>query len=81
MIRCHLSKLMGEKRVRLVDVARATQISRNMLAKLYHDRARRIELSDLDKLCHYFGCAVGDLLESMPDRPTRRDKKGRNISS
>ena len=82
MIRCHLSRLMGERRVRLIDVARATQISRNMLAKLYYDRARRIDLGDLNKLCHYFSCAVGDLLESMPDRPTHREKKkGRNISS
>jgi len=53
-----------------------------MLAKLYYDRARRIDLGDLNKLCHYFGCPVGDLLESTPDRPTRREKKkGRNMSS
>ena len=81
MIRCHLSRLMGEKRVRLIDVARATRISRNMLAKLYYDRARRIDLGDLNKLCHYFGCSVGDLLESVPERSAPREKKGRNISS
>lgn len=63
MIRCHLSRLMGEKRVRIVDVARATGISRNMLAKLYYERAKRVELSDLAQLCQYFGCSVGDLLE------------------
>ena len=81
MIRCHLSRLMGERRVRLIDVARATQISRNMLAKLYYDRARRVELGDLNKLCRYFGCAVGDLLESVPERSAHREKKGKNISS
>jgi putative transcriptional regulator len=80
MIRCHLSRLMGERRVRLMDVARATRISRNMLAKLYYDRARRIDLGDLNKLCHYFSCSVGDLLESVPDRSAHREKKGKNIS-
>jgi putative transcriptional regulator len=63
MIRCYLSRLMGEKRVRVVDVARATRISRNMLAKLYHERAKRIELADLARLCEYFSCPVGALLE------------------
>ena len=65
----------------MIDVARATRISRNMLAKLYYDRARRMDLGDLNKLCHYFGCSVGDLLESVPERSAPREKKGRNISS
>jgi len=64
-IRCNLSRLMGEKRVRIMDVARATKISRNMLAKLYYDQAQRVDLNDLAKLCAYFGCTVGDLLETI----------------
>ena len=63
MIHCYLSRLMGEKRVRIIDVARATGIGRNMLAKLYYERAKRVELVDLARLCKYFDCPVGDLLE------------------
>jgi len=63
MIRCHLSRLMGEKRVRISDIARTTGISRNMLSKLYYDRAKRIELNDMDKLCRFFDCQVSDLFE------------------
>jgi len=63
---------MGEKRVRIIDVARATGISRNMLAKRYYDRAKRVELPDLARLCQYFGCPVGDLLESVPAIATSR---------
>jgi DNA-binding Xre family transcriptional regulator len=51
-----------------------------MLAKLYYDRARRIDLGDLNKLCLYFGCSVGDFLETVPDRSAHRAKKGKNIS-
>ena len=72
MIRSRLSRLMGEKRIRLIDVARATGISRNMLAKLYYDRARRVALDDLERLCHYFGCSVWALLEWVPDASGRR---------
>lgn len=63
VIQSRLSRLMGEKRVRIIDVARATGISRNMLSKLYYDRARRIDLVDVAKLCDYLNCSVGDLFE------------------
>jgi len=73
---CHLSRLMGEKRVRIIDVARATGISRNMLAKLYYEEAKRVELADLARLCQYFDCPVGDLLEwARETAPSRLESK------
>jgi len=63
-IRSRLSRLMGEKRVRIIEVARATGISRNMLSKLYYDRARRVDLTDIAKLCDFFGCSIEDLFET-----------------
>ncbi len=73
MIRCHLSLRMGEKRVRLIDVARATGISRNMLSRMYYDRLERIDLQSLDKLCIYFGCGIDGLFEFVsPDQKAGR---------
>jgi len=66
---------MGEKRVRIVDVARSTAISRNMLAKLYYDRAKRVDLADVARLCHYFGCTVGDLFEFRESVASRLESK------
>jgi putative transcriptional regulator len=65
-IQCRLSRLMGEKRVRIIDVSRATGISRNMLSKLYYDRAQRVDLDDIAKLCDYLECPVADLFEIAP---------------
>ena len=62
-IQCRLSRLMGEKRVRIIDVSRATGISRNMLSKLYYDRAQRVDLDDIAKLCDYLECSMADLFE------------------
>jgi len=62
-VQSRLSRLMGERRVRIIDVSRATGISRNMLSKLYYDRARRVDLTDIAKLCDYFDCSVADLFE------------------
>jgi putative transcriptional regulator len=77
MIRCHLSLRMGEKRVRLMDVARATGISRNMLSRMYYDRAQRVDLEDVDKLCVYFGCGIDGLLEFLPPEQRKLSGKGR----
>jgi putative transcriptional regulator len=75
VIRSRLSSLMGEKRVRVADVARETGISRNMLARLYYDRVRRLDLNDLDKLCRYFDCRVEDVLLWEPGQANSTARK------
>lgn len=67
MIKCHLSRLMGERKMKVVDVSRATGIHRNMVTLLYKETATRIELADLEKLCKLFNCSVSDLLEVVSD--------------
>ena len=63
MVRCHLSRLMGEHRMSIADVARETGLHRNTVALLYHETAQRVELDAIDRLCRLFQCAVGDLFE------------------
>lgn len=63
MIRCHLSRLMGEHKMKISDVARATGLHRNTINALYKETAIRVDLDAIDKLCELFQCAVGDLFE------------------
>jgi putative transcriptional regulator len=63
MIKCHLSTLMGERKLRISDLARELGVHRNTLTLLYYERAKRIDFEVLDKLCKYFKCSVEDLLE------------------
>ena len=67
MIKCHLSKLMGIKKVNVAEVVRQTGLARNTVAGLYHETTTRFDSSVLDTLCRYFNCQVGDLLEFVPD--------------
>ncbi|MEH6566623.1 MAG: helix-turn-helix transcriptional regulator [Halopseudomonas sp.] len=67
MIKCHLSRLMGEKKLKVIDVARDTGINRGTITRLYHETATRIELDVIEELCRYLGCEVGDLLEIQPE--------------
>ena len=63
MIRCHLSRLMGERKLRIADVARAAGINRGTLTRLYYETAERVDLDAVSALCSYFKCDIGELLE------------------
>ncbi|WP_341326842.1 helix-turn-helix transcriptional regulator [Methylotuvimicrobium sp. KM2] len=67
MIKCHLSELMGKKKLKIADLARETDLHRNTITLLYREEAARVDLETMDKLCKYFNCTVGDLFEFFPD--------------
>ena len=63
MIKCHLSRLMGERKLKIADVARETGLHRNTVTLLYDETAARVDLEAIDRLCRFFEVSVGDLLE------------------
>ncbi len=65
MIRCHLSRLMGEHKMNIADVARETGLHRNTITLLYKETATRVDLEAIERLCKLFNCQVGELLEYM----------------
>jgi len=67
LIKCHLSRLMGEKKLKVADIARDLGLHRNTITLLYDETATRVDLETLNKLCVYFGCRVEDILEFIPD--------------
>lgn len=68
MVKCHLSRLLGEKRLKISDVARDTGINRGTLTRLFHETTERVELDVLGKLCSYLNCQISDLLEFRKDK-------------
>lgn len=71
MIRCHLARFMGERKMRIADVARETGLSRATITLLYRETVHRIDLDAIEKVCVFFGCTVGDLLELVPSEISR----------
>ncbi|WP_272165024.1 helix-turn-helix domain-containing protein [Vibrio diabolicus] len=63
MIRCHLARLMGERKLRIADVVRETGLSRNTVTLLYKETAQKVDLEVIERLCVLFDCNVGELLE------------------
>ena len=70
MIKCHLSRLMGEKKLKISDVARDTGLHRNTITLLYQETATRVDLDAVNGLCRYFDVSVGELFEYQPDPET-----------
>ena len=73
MIRCHLSRLMGERKLKISDVARQTGLNRNTVTLLYYERATRVDLDAIDRLCTLFNVSVGDLFEHVPGNARQAD--------
>lgn len=67
MIKVHLAKMMGERKLNITDVARATNLNRNTVTLLYRETARRVDFETLEALCKFFDCGVGDLVEYLEE--------------
>ena len=72
MIKCHLSRLMGENKMKVVDVVDKTGLHRNTITLLYKETAQRVDFSTMEKLCRLFKCQISDLFELKDDElPTK----------
>ncbi len=71
MIKNHLSKLMGEKRYTIVQVAEKTGMSTSTISNLYNEKVKRLDFDTLEKLCKLFNCKVQDLIEYIPDETSQ----------
>ncbi|MDE1943520.1 MAG: helix-turn-helix transcriptional regulator [Betaproteobacteria bacterium] len=80
MIRCNLSRLMGERKIKIADLSRDTGINRGTATRLYYETAERIEMNVISALCEYFNCSVSDLLEYVPDQSDQQETKSRKKS-
>lgn len=58
---------MGERKLKISDVERATGLHRNSITLLYKETANRVELETIEKLCVFFNCEVSDLFEYIPE--------------
>lgn len=54
---------MGERKLKIVDVARATGLNRSTVSALYKEEATRVDLHTIDVLCKYLKCDVSDIFE------------------
>ncbi len=66
-IHCILSTILGIKRIKMAELVRMSNVSKTTINAMYHDRVKKIDYSVLNRVYKALDCAVGDLIEYVPD--------------
>lgn len=73
MIRYRLRELMADyqfktgKRLTFDELAKTTEIHRTTLSKIANMRSYNTTTDNIDRLCKFFECQVGDLMEYVEE--------------
>ena len=62
-VNSRFATLLGQRKMRISEVHRATGISRTTLTKLYYGGGDAVSYAVLAKLCAALNCEVSDILE------------------
>lgn len=68
IIKINLSRILGERRLKMSELSEQAGIAKNTVLSLYHEKAKGITFDVLAKLCAALNCQPGDLLEYIPDK-------------
>lgn len=71
-IRIMLSAILGEKRIKQSELARATGISTATINRYYNETVDRLSLQVIEMMCEALHCTLKDMLveEIVSDGPT-----------
>ena len=53
MIKIHLSRILGEKRMSQAELARQTGIRPSTISDIYNEMTERLNIEYLDRICEY----------------------------
>jgi putative transcriptional regulator len=73
MIRFRLKEVIADRefregrRITLEEIAKRTGIHRTTLSKIANTRGYNTTTDNLDRLCTYFQCPIGKLIEHIPE--------------
>lgn len=67
MIKNRVSLLMGDKRLKIAEVAKMTGLSYNAVSNIYYDKTTNIDFETLDKLCYALECNTNDIFKYIHD--------------
>ena len=67
MIKIHLSRILGEKRITQAELSRQTGIRPSTISDIYNEMSERLNVEHLDRICEYLDCNINDLIEYIPN--------------
>ena len=72
MIKVHLSRILGEKRITQAELSRQTGIRPSTISDIYNEMSERLNVEHLDRICEYLDCNINDLIEYIPNVQKKR---------
>ena len=75
MIKIHLSRLLGERRMTQKELAEKAGIRPATVNEMYHELIERVNLDYLSSICKVLDCEVEDILQYIPDDGNKEIKK------
>lgn len=74
MVRIHLSKLLGERRMTQKRLAELTGIRPNTINEWYNEITISLKLEHIDRICEVLGCSIEELIEVTPNKVPKTGK-------
>lgn len=68
MIKCRLSTILGERRMKIRELERRSGVSLNTLLSLYHERSKGVSFDVLERICEALDIQPGDLLVRVNEK-------------
>lgn len=76
MVRIHLSRLLGERRMSQKTLSELTGIRPNTISEWYNEITVNLKVEHLDRICEVLGCSLNELIEVIPNKVP---KTGKNL--
>ncbi len=80
MIVSHVSRVMGDRRYKIADLARQAGVSRSTATKLYYG-GTDVNLSVVDRVCRALNADLCELFEYVPDGDGETHEGGEAITA
>lgn len=74
MVRIHLSRLLGEKRMSQKKLAELTGIRPSTISEWYNEITISLKVEHIDRICEVLGCSLNELIEVIPNKVPRTGK-------
>ena len=71
MIRFHIDEVLDRRDWSAYRLAQESGLPHSVIRKLRSGKARRVDLVTLNRVCEVLQCAIGDLIEYVPDKKTK----------
>lgn len=74
MVKIHLSKLLGERRISQKTLSELTGIRPNTISDWYNEVAVSLKVEHIDKICEVLECSLSELIEVIPNKTPKTGK-------